>query len=153
MFPTAAETRAAARRGDHAAIAELANVEQREHFLARAERLELRDGSGLPNLPGDQLVFEWDLEEREGEKWTVVRAPSGEVVCAELAYWEGYERFGAVFEILAKCYGRRFAGLAPTAGSELYLYGDRIGMVGYADRLNATLPRRRRVRFRWRRAT
>ncbi len=151
-FPTHSDTREAAREGNAEAISALPGVEQRERFLARAKQLALKDGSSLPDLPGDTLLFEWDLDERQGELWAVIRFGAGEpapIVWQELAYWEGIDRFEEVFEIFCDRYGERFRGIVPTFGGCTYLYGDRIGMVGRAERLNASLPRRRRRRW-WR---
>jgi hypothetical protein len=56
-----------------------------------------------------------------------------------LAYYEGYRRFAAVFEILRERYGSRLAEVRPTPASELYLYGDKLSAPDTIDALNASL--------------
>jgi hypothetical protein len=57
-------------------------------------------------------------ERPDDEIWTVIRC--GErVIWRELAYWEGWERFNEVKDILKRCYGNRFASLEPSNASEL----------------------------------
>ena len=98
-FPTIEQTRAAAAAGNTRAQAELPNVDARQTFLDRAQELELKEPSQLPSLEGDRLVIDWDFEQRGEERWTVLRHDAQEV-WREPAYYEGYERFAAVFELL-----------------------------------------------------
>ncbi len=46
------------------------------------------------------------------------------VVWKEPSFYEGYERFVEVGEILIAKYGSRLKDLVPTEQSRLYLYGD-----------------------------
>lgn len=124
-FPTSAETRAAAAAGNPRAQAELPSVDAREARHDRAGKLELADPGQLPDLRGDELRIEWDFEDRDGEHWTVLRHGANEI-WRELAYYEGYERFEAVFEILRSRYRERLAEVRPTSSSETYLYGDKL---------------------------
>ena len=145
-YPTHEETRAAAAKGDNPeARLELAMVKQREAFHARAEEHELTEASQLPDLEGDELVIEWDLEDPnpdlsgpEGDAWTVLRH-GDRVIWRELAFWEGYERFGEVLEILRARYGERLADLRPTEASWYPLYGDVLSSPGHVDRLRDSL--------------
>lgn len=128
-LPTVEETRAAAAAGNPEALAELPQVAQIEDRTARAKSLALRPDSELPELEGERLVFTWGIdnpdhrERPDDEIWTVIRC--GErVVWRELAYWEGWERFNEVKDILKRRYGDRFGSLEPSDVSELYLYGD-----------------------------
>ncbi len=57
----------------------------------------------------------------------------------ELAYYEGYQRFAAVFELLRERYGSRLAEVRPTPASEVYLYGDKLSAPQTIDGLNASL--------------
>ncbi len=139
-FPTAEETRAAAAAGNPRAEAELPSVDEREERLERALELELKTAGQLPNLRGDTLRLDWDLEERDGEHWTVLRHEGNEF-WRELAYYEGYERFAVVFELLRERYGQRLMEVRPTAASELYLYGDKLSAPETIERLNASLSR------------
>jgi hypothetical protein len=122
-FPTSEETRQAAAAGNPEAIGELPRLDEREARQARAKSLALKPDSELPQLEGDSLHFTWDLEEAGEEHWTVIRYEE-RVIWRELAYWEGWERFTTVKDILKSRYGDRFASLGPTVASELYLYGD-----------------------------
>lgn len=137
-FPTAAETRAAAAAGNPQAQAELPNVDQRDAFLARATELELKQASQLPELKGERLIIDWDLDERDGEHWTVLRHDRQEI-WRELAYFEGYKRFATVFTLLQERYGTRLAEVRPMPASETYLYGDKLSAPETIDRLNDSL--------------
>lgn len=139
-FPTIEETRAAAAAGNARAQAELPNVDAREERLNRAQDLELKSADQLPDLEGDTLRIDWDLEERDDEHWTVLRHGDREI-WRELAYYEGYERFAAVFELLRERYGSRLAEVRPTSASEVYLYGDKLSAPQTIDALNASLHR------------
>jgi hypothetical protein len=137
-YPTDEETRAAAAAGNEAAAAELPIVELRQQRLERAETLELKEPNELPDLPGSAVSIEWDFEERDGESWTVLRH-EGKEIWRELAFWEGYERFAEVFELLRRRYGTRMTELRPTERSELYLYGDSVSAHETIGQLNAAL--------------
>jgi len=137
-YPTIAETRAAAAAGNEGAQADLLSVNRREAFLGRASALELRRPQQLPDLVGTAWSIDWDLEESDGDRWTVLRHGDREI-WRELALWEGHDRFAAVFAILRKRYGRGLTALRPTPRSELYLYGDTLTAPARIDRLNAAL--------------
>jgi len=145
LFPTSEETRAAAAAGNPRAQAELTHLDARESFLERAARLELKKAAHLPDLDGDRLVIDWDFDDRDAEKWTVLRH-GGKEVWRELAYYEGYERFAAVFKLLRERYGSRLAEVRPTPASATYLYGDTWASETRAsktiNRLNASLSGR-----------
>ena len=137
-FPTIEETRAAAAAGNACAQAELPNVDARDSFLERAQQLELKEAAQIQDLDGDKLVIEWDFEERDDENWTVLRH-GGREIWRELAYYEGYQRFAAVFEILHERYGSHLAEVRPTPSSQMYLYGDESSARQTIDELNASL--------------
>ena len=63
----------------------------------------------------------------------------GQEIWRELAFFEGYERFAVVFEILRERYGSRLTEVRPTSASELYLYGDKLSAPATIERLNASL--------------
>jgi hypothetical protein len=140
-LPTTEETRAAAAAGNARAKAELPNVDAREERLNRAQDRELKSADQLPDLEGDTLRIDWDLEERDGEHWTVLRHRDREV-WRELAYYEGYQRFADVFKLLHERYGSRLAEVRPTTASEVYLYGDKLSAPQVIARLNASLNAR-----------
>lgn len=139
-YPTFAETRTAAAAGNSEAQAELEHVVKREEFLARFEESKLAGPEELPDLEGEELIIEWDLEEKDdvSDSRTVLRHGE-QVLWREVAIYEGSERFGEIFEILYRRYGRRLKELHPTSRSEIYLYGDSISSSGYVKGLNDRL--------------
>lgn len=137
-YPTLTETRVAAAAGDRRAQAELSEMEAAAARAERAATLELKEPSQLPNLDGERVVIEWDFEERDDEKWTVLLHGDQEI-WRELAYYEGYGRFAEVFEILRARYGSRLAEVRPTFASGLYLYGDKTPPPTIVEALNASL--------------
>lgn len=124
-FPTHQETIDAAAAGSERATAALPALEQREAFLERASASELTDASDLPDLEGDELELLWDLEVDDdgGDHVTVIRHGEREL-WRETAYWQGGDRFAAVFTILRRRYGWRLAALVATDESLGYLGGD-----------------------------
>jgi hypothetical protein len=68
-------------------------------------------------LGGERLRIDWDFEKRGGDRWTVLRH-GGREIGRGLAYWEGHDRFEAVFAILPARYGpRRAATPEPASGA------------------------------------
>jgi hypothetical protein len=137
-YPTPGETRAAARAGNEQARRDLGWVEQREQFLEQAGKSELKRPDQLPEIEGPTIRIDWDFEERDGERWTVLRHDGSEIF-REVAYYEGYPRFEEVFEILRERYGGRLATVEPTEASLVYLYGDKLSAPSVIARLNASL--------------
>jgi len=142
-YPTHEETRAAAAAGNPSAERELARVESREAFFARAESHKLTEHSELPDLDGEEIVIEWDFEgpaEDDGHRdsWTVLRH-GDRVIWREIAFYEGYERFGEVLGILRKRYGPRLIDLRPTDESLYYLLGDALRAAGTVHSLRESL--------------
>jgi hypothetical protein len=131
-FPTIEETRQAAAAGHPGAIDELSNAERAERRTQRAAELELRADTPLPELPGARLQFVWDFEEADGECWTLIRCGE-ETVWRELAYYEGWQRFNEVKQLLKQRY-EQFVSLTPTDRSELYLFGDDVAGPGKIER-------------------
>jgi hypothetical protein len=142
-YPTHEETRVAAAADHSEAELNLVMVEQREAFFARAEEHKLTETGELPDLDGDELVIDWDFEEPAegegpGDKWTVLRY-GDQVIWREFAFYEGYERFGEVLEILRTRYGERLADLRPTEDSYNYLLGDVLRAGGIVRSLRKSL--------------
>ena len=140
-FPTVEETRAAAAAGNERAQAELGTVDVVEARWARAAELALASPDQLPELPGEALTIEWDFEEHDGESFTVLRHEGAEI-WRELAFYEGFQRFEEVAEILERRYGSRLVAVEPTRASEVYLYGDRISSPRRIEAVNERLRRR-----------
>ena len=74
----------------------------------------------LPDIDGQELVFEWD---QEGERYSVVRY-GDRVVWREETGWEVYDSFERVATALRYKYGPRLKDLVPTRGSLDALLGD-----------------------------
>ncbi|MGD0863131.1 MAG: hypothetical protein ABSA21_10280 [Candidatus Limnocylindrales bacterium] len=132
-LPTYDDVRAAAAAGNQRAIADLPNAERVEQAQAAMRATMLRSASDLPELLlGRPTLFVWDQESLAGagsrpNEWTVVRlAGSGREVFRERAFYEGYERFMKVRDLLRHRYGDHFSDLLPTGRSKLYLGGDAI---------------------------
>jgi phage FluMu protein Com len=123
LYPTDAETRAAAAAGNPEAIAELPRVAARAAVHRLRQSHELVDPAALPELPGDRLVIEWDIESGQ-PPWTVLRHEHVEF-WREPAYWEGVERLRDVARILQARFGERLVEVTPTEASKVWLYGDR----------------------------
>lgn len=108
---------------DELSAADRRSLERRERFLEEFERLKLKDGSQLSDIPAASFTLFWDSIEKDGKEWTVIRWED-QVLHTELAAYEGYERFIEVAEILRTHYGPALKDLVPTKGSYEYLYGD-----------------------------
>jgi hypothetical protein len=126
--PTIDETKKKAAEGNKKAQGDLASALRRESFMQRATASELESADQLPDLEGDEIVIEWDFEDRKdpnGDNWTVLRH-EGREIWREIAYYEGLDRYSDVATILIEKYGDRLVGFPATKASRLYLYGDDI---------------------------
>lgn len=97
----------------------------------------------LPELAGEELRFVWDTSGGDTDPRTSILHEGG-ILWTEPARWEGISRFVAVVGLLRERYGERFAELAPTQRSWLYLYGDDMSAPQRA--VNAQLPEIRDAR-------
>ncbi|GMV60084.1 MAG: hypothetical protein AMXMBFR72_31770 [Betaproteobacteria bacterium] len=138
--PTIDESR---RNWDKVSPADRIVVELAECRRQEFERRMLRSPEQLPDLPGNDLVLVWDYEDRNGHE-TVIRFGAQEL-WREPAFFEGCERFGEIAEILFAKYGTRLQDLVPTRGSQLFLYGDRIGAPARIEKFRQRLGQRRRT--------
>ena len=140
--PTHEQTRKAAAEGNEKAKADIQLVEEREAFFARAKEHSLTSASQLPDLEGDDVVIEWDFDDKERAEgknsWTVLRH-QGQEIWREVAFYEGINRFEEVLWILREKYGTRMAELRPTQASITYLCGDDLGASSRIDSLNTDL--------------
>jgi len=134
-FPTVDESR---RNWDKVSPADKLVVEITEARLEDFDRRMLRSPDQLPDLTGDDLILAWDFDDDD----TVLKY--GDVVLwREPAFYEGYKRFEEVAEVLASKFGSRLQDLVPTPGSELFLYGDRIGAPYRIEKFREHLRERR----------
>jgi len=121
--PTEQEIRDAAARGNPKAIRSLPSLDKMVARTETARGMALRSPDQLPEIEGERLCFTWDSME-EGDEYNAEIRFGKKVLWRELAFWEGWERFNDVKDILKAKYGSRFYSLSPTSRSELYLYGD-----------------------------
>lgn len=124
--PTIEETKPKAAEGNEKARGELASALRRERFLEKASNSELKTGSQLPELTGEEILIEWDFDDPPEDRencWTVLRHNRVEI-WREIAYYEGRDRYFEIAGILREKYGHRLIDLRPTEASYLYLFGD-----------------------------
>ena len=83
--------------------------------------------------------LKWSLVRDDQKRYTVVMHENQEI-WRELAYYEGYYRFGDVAKILQNFYGvERMKDLIPMPNSELYLYGDALRSLDYVEEIRGEL--------------
>lgn len=129
MYPTNDNVRAAAQAGHPEAIRNLAGVERMEARWERFDREKLKTPDQLPNLWGkDDLDFVLDTDDertpdRERESFNLLKY-GDRVIWKELAFWEGWQRYPELVEILKAKYGSRFKSLKVTYKAHQYLFGD-----------------------------
>ncbi len=137
LYPTIKESRA---NWEKVSDADKAMIEAREQFIKEAESRCLESPEELPEVKGEVLIFVWDQHKYEKNRDDTVITYGKQVICTEPAFYEGYDRFIEVAEILKKRYGDRFIDLIPAERSGNYLYGDRISapqiIEEYRDRLS-----------------
>ena len=121
LHPTIEESRA---NWDKVSEWDRRNIEAAEAHRAEFERRKLREPAQLPDITGASFVLHWDFAEDGSRKETLIKHGDN-IIFAEPALWEGYERFIDVAQILRERYGAALRDLVLTKRSELYLYGDR----------------------------
>lgn len=120
LHPTIEESRA---NWDKVSEWDRKNIETAEAFHAEFDRRKLREPAQLPDITEPSFILYWDLADYDSHRETLIKHGDN-VIFAEPALYEGYERFIEVAEILRSRYGAALRDLIPTKGSELYLYGD-----------------------------
>ena len=130
LFPTLQEYRA---NWDKLSDAARELVERRERLETQFDREGLKDPSQLPNIDSAKFVLDWDFTGEESSDHRTLIRHGDEVIFSEPAFYEGYERFVQVAEILRRRYGPAVRDLRPTERSEGYLYGDRLSAPQIVD--------------------
>lgn len=120
LHPTIAESRA---NWDKVSEWDRKEIEAAEARHADFARRKLREPAQLPAVAGPSFIFQWDFADNGSRKETLIKHGDN-VIFSEPAFYEGYERFIEVAEILHSRYGAALRDLIPTTASELYLYGD-----------------------------
>ena len=123
MHPTIEEARA---NWDKVSEWDRKNIEKAEAFRADFARRKLREATQLPDIAEPSFILHWDFADYGSSRETLIKHDDN-VIFAEPALYEGYERFIQVAEILRTRYGAALRDLIPTSTSELYLYGDYFG--------------------------
>jgi hypothetical protein len=114
------------------------SVLRRQKFLAEAASLALERADQLPDIERDALELHWDFITEGEASYTVIR-DGASIIWKELAFWEGFERFGEVAMLLKAKYGNRLRDLEPTQESYLYLLGDSLSAEEKIRQLRKTL--------------
>ena len=97
LFPTLQEYRT---NWDKLSDATRELVERRERFETQFDREGLKDPSQLPNIDSAKFVLDWDFTGEESSDHRTLIKHGDEVIFSEPAFYEGYERFVQVAEIL-----------------------------------------------------
>ena len=92
----------------------------------------------LTVIEGDALELHWDFITEGEARYTVIR-DGASIIWKELAFYEGFKRFGEVAMILKAKYGNRLRDLEPTQESYLYLLGDSLAADGKILQIRGTL--------------
>lgn len=105
------------------------NIKAAEARQADFARQKVREPAQLPDISDASFILQWDFVDDGSRRETLIKH-GGNVVFAEPALYEGYERFIEVAEILRSRYGATVRDLIPTQRSEIYLYGDQSSSPG-----------------------
>jgi hypothetical protein len=123
LHPTIEESRA---NWDKVSEWDRRNIEAGEARQAEFARRKLCEPAQLPDVAEPSFVLHWDFADDGSGRETLIKHGDN-VIFAEPAFYEGYERFIEVAKILRQRYGAALRDLIPTKASELYLYGDYFG--------------------------
>jgi hypothetical protein len=115
-------------------------ADHRAEQLAQFERAKLLLPSQLPDLAPVPAALVWDVTGPAGAGEVVIRA-GDRVIWREPSWYENYHRFGEVASILWQKYGAGLKDLAPSAESELDLYGDSLGSPARVRKVRDALAR------------
>jgi len=126
LHPTTEESRA---NWDKVSPLDREQIERAEAFQTKFARRKLREPAQLPDIAEPSFILHWDFADDGSRRETLIKY-SDDVIFAEPALYEGYERFIEVAEILRSRYGTALRDLIPTTASELYLYGDQLASPG-----------------------
>jgi hypothetical protein len=111
-------------------------MEQKEaqELLAQRERFEaarLKNPEQLPHLDGDELIFHMSEVKEGGDGFMVFKYDEKEV-WRELCYYEYYDRYIAIGEIMIEKYGERLKDIIPKVNG-IYFYGDTLKAPGIVE--------------------
>lgn len=79
----------------------------------------LREPSQLPDISGDEIIIHWDFDGSN-----ILLCHGQQVLWKEPSYFECYDRYLEVGQILLKKYGSRLKDFVPTEASKYHLFGD-----------------------------
>lgn len=95
---------------------------------------ELYSPRQLPDIDGQEMVFQWDQEEADS-----IISYGDRLVWRERTGWEVFERFAEIAEVLQYKYGNRLKDLVPTERSKYALLGDRYSAYFVVERARGSL--------------
>jgi hypothetical protein len=124
-YPTLAESRA---NWDKVAEADKRAVEIIEARSAEFERRALRRPDQLPDIEGPPFFLIWDQSEEAFGDLRILRG--SRIIHSEPGFYDYYERYIEIAQIVRQKYGERVLDLEPTERSKLSLYGDRLASIG-----------------------
>lgn len=101
LHPTIEESRA---NWDKVYRLDREQIERAEAFHAEFEHRKLREPAQLPDIAEPSFILYWDFADDGSRRETLIKHRDN-VIFAEPALWEGYERFIEVAEILWRRYG------------------------------------------------
>ncbi len=129
MLPTLEESRANWDRLPEDERKHVEAIERRQtNFMAR----KLSEKSQLPDIETPSFVLHWDFVKTGVDCETLIKH-GDTIIFREPAFYEGYERFIEVAEILRARYGSALRDLIPTVNSGTYLDGDRLSASNIVD--------------------
>ena len=120
MLPTLEESRA---NWERLSQDEREQVEAIERHQADFTARGLTENFQLPDIETPSFVLHWDFDYSESNNETLIKH-GDTIIFREPAFYEGYERFIQVAEILRARYGCALRDLIPTVNSGTYLDGD-----------------------------
>jgi hypothetical protein len=116
-------------------IVELIELRQKNFAASK-----LKSPDQLPDVEGDDLIFTWDIEDCQKGGDTLIKYGS-EIIWREPAFYEGYQRFEEVANIIKQKYGNRLQDLVPTRKSYIYLFGDRLSAPDQVEKVRKSLSK------------
>jgi hypothetical protein len=129
MLPTLEESRA---NWDRLPENERKHVEAIERFQADVAAHKLTEESQLPDIEAPSFILHWDFIYAEPHCETLIKH-GDTIIFREPAFYEGYERFIQVAEILRARYGSALRDLIPMNDDSTYLYGDSLSAWNTVD--------------------
>lgn len=117
--------------------AEKKDVREQMGFWKKWEESKLKSIEQLPDLEGDNLIFQVEERRHKSEDYLFIMQ-DGKEVWKEICPYEYYQRFTEIGTILKEKYGSRMKDLVPPENG-CYLYGDSIHSVKIIENFRQSL--------------